>query len=106
MSEKSSKTIRWPLYTAIALLIVAGIAIFAWNGGRPKALCSEEVAANLIAPDTLEILSFDPASIGDSEEYRVEYRALNGYGVPLRGRGRCVLSDDRGVVVWYPEPEF
>ena len=106
MSETASKPIRTPLYALVGILIIGGVALLASQGDRPRSLCAKKIAEPLVAPDTLEILEFRDASFDQNEQYRLTYRADNAYGVPLRGSGRCVLSEDRGIVVWYPTPDL
>jgi hypothetical protein len=69
-------------------------------------LCDEAIKATLKAPATYRRVmdnDLDSFSIGETS-FIITYDAQNSFGVPLRGKGSCMI-DASGKATWVEYPD-
>ncbi len=95
--------------TALVLLLLGGLVGAGYHAsGAPLRhdleLCDNAIRETLIAPTTYKRVAAPDLYHAERRNYRIEFDADNGLGVPIRGKGFCALSADRTSASWVAMP--
>lgn len=63
--------------------------------------CDAAIQATLKAPSTFRRISYNGSGSDGDYSFTISYDAANGFGVPIRGRGRCFTDRSSGAATWF-----
>lgn len=92
----------WPIFAFFAVVAVLCGGVY-WMSRAPERegwrICEDAIMKTLKAPATYKRVEGPETYAVSDDMFRITYDAQNGFGVPLRSTGSCMIMED-GRVSW------
>lgn len=93
-------------FFAVPALLIGALV---WVAKAPERagyqMCDEAIMATLKAPATYRRIDGPDTFATGDDMFRITYDAQNSFGVPLRSKGFCTITDDGKSADWVQLPD-